>query len=388
VVRSRFPVVLAMVVALVAARPALALAGLADGAKVATGGTSTVTVTLPAAIDLGLPPGLPAAITSSERRWRGIVLASVAAERSTKVLDLAVAGGDPQVDFTGSLRTSPGVSLRAPFPLLGTVDATRLQAQADANLGVVRAQLGGAVVAAGAQLVPTGSLQAVIFTLEVGDLEAVRVNLGNLLIGLQTGLTGGTQSTASGSAIRVYDHAGHAAGAWSATEAGVGIVYTGKPSGGTQLVADWPFTNLSGATAPAAPLATARPAMPAIKLSLGGRSLSAAPLWQTCATGSACATHAPPKVKGCLPRAGSVLKVTLPAGATQVDVALQRVRARKAVAALEHRPARPADANGMRWRVTLPPAVRARAGAVMLSVAFSGQPAVTYLAGVAKSCPR
>jgi hypothetical protein len=376
--------VLATVV-VVAARPgSAAAAGLADGAKVSTGGTSTVTVQLPPVIDTGLPAGLPLPITNAERRWRGILLATVAADRSGRILNLAVDGGDPQVDYDGPLRATPGDSLRAAFPLLGTLAPSQVQAQADANLGVVQTQLGGALVAATTQLVPTGDLQTAIFTVQVNDLLAVQDAIGNLLIGLQTGLTAGAQATIAGSAVRVFDRSGRAVGAWTATEAGVGMIYTGKlRSSGTQLVADWPFTSLTGTPAP---LGAAKPALPAIGLALGGRSLSAPGLWQTCTPGASCASHAPPTVKGCLPVSGSVLKLTLPAAASQVDVALQRVRSRKAMSALEHRLARPVDAAGMRWRVPLPAAVRARAGAVMVTVAFKDQPGVTYLAGVAKSC--
>lgn len=162
-------------------------------------------------------------------------------------------------DLAGIVRLSPGVDPLGPtaagaLPKLGSITQAEAQAQANANVATLRAGLAaGQLQDAKVSIVPlNGDHQfAVSVDLTVQSLPAVSANLGDLLNGMATGLTGDSDATVEGLAVDVQDATGARLSSLSAPRAQTGdIEATDSVDLGDGLTVTLPFTSITGGPGP------------------------------------------------------------------------------------------------------------------------------------------
>jgi hypothetical protein len=201
-------------------------------AQAAVAGAQALEVMLPAAL-ITPPPGAgtpqndsTTAALYAAAGWRGALIASIAALKVPRLTQFTTtnaageqAAGAPFY-LDGSVRTAPGQNL-ARLPKLDKVAPAQELEQLDDNLAALTRGLprGSIVKTAVAQIVvdPTERGMAYAVNLRVRDLRTLRGHLGDILIGLATGLAPGPDSTVEGLAIDAEDAAGRSAGTWIAT---------------------------------------------------------------------------------------------------------------------------------------------------------------------------
>lgn len=204
-------------------------------AEQAAAGAESLHVALPDSLIRPAPGSRPPQVDSTAAAvyagagWRGALIAAVAAvqiPRLTQFVMTDKAGAQaPGASFflNGSVRTTPGETLAGPMPMLGRVPRAATRKQLDDNLATLRRGLRpGSILGATVTEIPVdpaGHTIAYAVDLRVTDLRRLRSHLGDLLVGLATGLAPGPDSTVEGLAIHAEDRAGRSAGSWMATRA-------------------------------------------------------------------------------------------------------------------------------------------------------------------------
>ena len=348
----------------------------------------TLDVRVPPRTPTGLENIAPTVMQAVDRRWRAMLVATVAAEHDPSILDAAIT--TPGADWSGPLRSGSGESLRAPFPLLGSIAPSAIQAQLDAYIATLAQHLTPALEAnATGRMLASGDLSIVIVDVSVHDLRPLVDDLANLILGPATGFPSGLGAVTRGVAVRVHDDLGLAAGAWSAAQIGVGMTYVDARLGtsdGSLGRVTWPYRSLTGSSGATASASGSRVVASPLRATMATTTRSVRSIWQDCPAVSACTVHKPPRVTGCLPRRGNTVRIELTAPAKGIDVELQRVRRGLALGSVGQAAATQVGGSSRRWRVALPRHVDA--GAVAFDVAYSTGSGYTYLIGLRRHCPR
>lgn len=168
----------------------------------------------------------------ADAAWRARLLAA----------DLAT--GAPEV--TGYQLRSPGVSPAAVSPAvlgeltgtlpppaataglrrLGTVSADAARAQLDSNIAVLRKRVPAiaGVAVRSLELPGAGDHVAFAVSVEAENVEKLRPYLGDVFLGLQTGLVGSEEAVIDGLAITLSEGSKPVIGSWMATRALTGAV--------------------------------------------------------------------------------------------------------------------------------------------------------------------
>jgi hypothetical protein len=167
-----------------------------------------------------------AAATFAGAGWRAALIAAAAAIGVPSLTDFVATDRTgaqaPGAAFylNGTVRTTPGQSMAVGMTKLGRVSGTAVRRQLDDNIRTLRAGLpAGSLLAATVTPLAVAGRTAFAVELRVTDLRRLTPHLGDLLIGLATGLAPGRESTVEGLAIHAVDAGGRNVGSWIATRA-------------------------------------------------------------------------------------------------------------------------------------------------------------------------
>jgi hypothetical protein len=166
-------------------------------------------------------------------------------------------------DITGWQATWPGITYRDPpyerhglyiaptnYPRLGTVDAQGATQQLASSLSVVHSVYPPGTITASRIVVVPVNAAANLFGLEAQirtpDMADLKPHIGDIVQGLETGLTGDQSATIEGLSIQLMDDAGHRSGWWSAVRAGSGAGLEDPSVSQCGYTPDTTFPNLTG----------------------------------------------------------------------------------------------------------------------------------------------
>jgi hypothetical protein len=326
-------------------------------------------------VALGSPPSAaevkdPFAYAALGWRLR-LAAASLASEteelRAFRLTAPGVSAADVPPAALGEVEgTLPSQRLLAARDSLGSLSQSNAEAQLESNLAVLRRAVPDALL----QGVATKAIQvdpnhvAFEVTLQTDDASSLARYLGDVFVGLQTGLVGGTGG-ADGLAIVVEETGEAVAGSWFAARAMSGTqMFAPDLKVPDELATTARFPVLGGGSAPTRSAhADAIGSLPSLPTSRrihfegdAGSAYSAPGFVETPEQGSSVADryrpHVRPRVRL---RAGEKVSVGFTAPAHGVYVAVQRPnRSGNAGVAIGRVRPKQTDENGLRWQFEVP----------------------------------
>lgn len=196
---------------------------------------------------------------AAETGWKAAMVAATIAERDRSVLAYRVA---PPVSVSagaenylhGVMRTRSDTPIGADYLATSPVAAGEAERQAVSNVDELVSVIGSqAITDRQVRVLPVGpgGDVALDIRLRVTDLSVLQRHLGDVVVGLASGLLGEGPQAISGLAISVVDDSGHRAGWWRAPSAGAAFgLWSPKLSPPPVLEPTRKFPNLIGGPSP------------------------------------------------------------------------------------------------------------------------------------------
>jgi hypothetical protein len=225
--------------------PAMALPG--QGSAPASNDSAAQLLTIVVPAGSFSPPAVPVAgvtapaspeneandSAAGELGWRAAIAAAAAGLENSNILTYSVTVPGQSVSpvdqamLHGQIRLRAGAPENGELSDIGTVALSTMQAQARSNLVTLQAALpAGTILASSVTDLPVAAAAddyAFEFDLRVTNLSALQPYVGDIVQGLDTGLTGGATAPSEGVAINIVDTTGKRAGWWGAGRAGSGF---------------------------------------------------------------------------------------------------------------------------------------------------------------------